>query len=212
MEFEEKIVLRIKELISLQVPENNGGVITGELYMGTLNISNALFGSNSQQSKEVIALNDRVLNLPGVYRNRCRLLGNELKGILENFSKEIEAGLLKSIQLESKGEILADFLVLGKQALDDGIINVAAVLCTAAMEDTLKRFAEIKGIDVENKDLSEVINSLKAAGLIKSSQGKILKSFVNTRNKALHAEWDKIDSTSIQSIIAFVEEFIVKNY
>lgn len=36
----------------------------------------------------------------------------------------------------------------------------------------------------------------------------MLSGFVTVRNKAFHAEWEKIDRSDVSSIIGFVREFL----
>jgi uncharacterized protein YutE (UPF0331/DUF86 family) len=99
-----------------------------------------------------------------------------------------------------------------KRAMDENAKDAAAVLSCAALEDMLKRFAETKGLNVEDRDLTEVINALRSAGVLSSQQLALVKGMVPMRNKALHAEWDKVDETGIRSVIAFVEEFLIRNF
>lgn len=81
-----------------------------------------------------------------------------------------------------------------------------------ALEDALKRLGSMLGLDVDNKDMSETINALKLKGVFKGAQEKLAKSFVILRNKAFHAEWNKIDTPEVKSAIAFAEEFILINF
>jgi hypothetical protein len=136
----------------------------------------------------------------------------ELRGALENIKTEIESGLIKSIRNQARGEIIADFILLAKDAIDSGVKDVGAILACAALEDSLKRYAESSGIEVEGKDLSEVVNSLKAAGKLLGPQAKVVQSFVGVRNKAMHAEWSKIDTAEVQSVIGFVQDFVTKQF
>jgi hypothetical protein len=57
-----------------------------------------------------------------------------------------------------------------------------------------------------------VINALKTKGLLKDLQASIAKSHKELRKKAFHANWDKIDNTSVSSAIAFTESFILENF
>ena len=85
-------------------------------------------------------------------------------------------------------------------------------MACAALEDSLKRYAEASGIDVEGRDISEVINSLKAEGKFLGPQAKVVQSFVGVRNKAFHAEWNKIDTSEVHSVIGFVQDFVTKQF
>ena len=55
-------------------------------------------------------------------------------------------------------------------------------------------------------------HSGSGAGLTKGAQSKLLRSYVTVRNKAFHAEWDKIDEPDIRSVIGFVEQFLLTHF
>ena len=131
--------------------------------------------------------------------------------ILQAAKAEIEGGWLFTVEGQVSAEIFADFIALAKEALDDNK-DVAAVLACAALEDALKRVAIKENLDVDDKDMSEVINALKAKGVIKGAQAPIVQSYVKLRNKAFHAEWDKFDKESVSSVIGFTEQFLLRNF
>jgi len=186
-----------------------------EIFMGTVNIATALYGVGSPQLEFVKALTpksrDQSTDL-GVFFDGQKDIVSQLQGVLESFRGELKSGLVKSIQAEAKGEVLADFVVMAKQAMENDVKDVGAVLACAALEDTLKRHAELNGIDVDDRNMSEVISALKARGLVKGAQGKVLQSFTTVRNNAFHAQWDKIESAEVQSVIAFVENFVSEKF
>lgn len=217
---EESIIKQIDDLLKLcdQVKVQGGkwnttSDLARQVYTGTLGIVSSLYGSSSLQMEAVSETNSRVMKYNWVEIQKNGALVIELKGTLENVKIEIESGLLKSIREEARGEILADFVVLAKDAIDNGAKEVAAVLSCAALEDALKRFAESVDIkEVDDKEMPEVINALKAASAISGTQAKVIRSFVGIRKKAMHAEWDKIDTSEVHSVIAFVQDFIAKRF
>jgi len=131
--------------------------------------------------------------------------------ILQAAKAEIKGGWLFTVEGQVSAEIFADFIALAKEALDDNK-DVAAVLACAALEDALKRVAIKENLDVDDKDMSKVINALKAKGVIKGAQAPIVQSYVKLRNKAFHAEWDKFDKESVSSVIGFTEQFLLTNF
>ena len=131
---------------------------------------------------------------------------------LEFIKIEIKLGLVSSIENEVTGEVMVDFLSFARKSLIEDILPVAAVLGCASLEDTLKRFAKLNSIEVEDKTMSEVVNALKSKGYLSSAQSSILKGYTQIRNKAFHTEWDKIEKSDISSIIGFTEEFILKHF
>jgi len=60
---------------------------------------------------------------------------------------------LFTVQASISGEIFGDFIGLAKSALRENYKDVAAVLACAALEDSLKRFAETNGLSVGDKVL-----------------------------------------------------------
>ena len=184
----------------------------GQIYMGTISIATSLYGGNSPQVRAVESLqshvNASVVRGSGISGTAT----SRLKGILQSIDAEINAGLIKSIRLEAKGEIFADFISMAKAAVNEGHKEVASVLACAALEDSLKRFGEANELNVDEKEMAQVIGALKSAGLVKGAQGKLLSSFTTIRNKAFHAQWDKLDLADVKSVIGFVEQFLLTNF
>jgi uncharacterized protein YutE (UPF0331/DUF86 family) len=176
--------------------------------MGTLGVATQLYGPNSLQTKAVLDSKER----SGGNALGTTFLILELRGMLKNFRDEIEAGLIRSILSTARAEVLADFLSLAKEAMENDAKDVAAVLACAALEDTLKKFGETKGLDIGEKDMSDVIGVLKSQGIIQGPRAKLVQSFVTIRNKTFHAEWAKIEKSEIQSVIGFVEEFLLQHF
>ncbi len=213
---EENVLKRIADLLSTggHVTDQKGvsNEIAGRAYMGTLGIASSVYGPSSPQVVAVKDASARIQRYSWGEQLKNAALVLEMRGMLSTIADEIRGGLLRSIRDEARGEILADFIVLAKETLDQGGKDVAAVLACAALEDALKRYADRVGIDAEGKDLSEVVNAVKTSGRLSAPQGRILQSFVGVRNKAFHAEWSKIDTAEVHAVIAFVQDFVVKRF
>ena len=139
-------------------------------------------------------------------------IAHYMHGYLRELKENIRAGLIVNIQSEVRGEALGDFLSLARESLDTEQKDVAAVLVCAALEDALKRCANDRGLNVQDKNMNEVVNALKAEGVIRRNEGALLSAFVRLRNDAFHARWAAIDTTGVTSIIAFTEEFLAKQF
>jgi hypothetical protein len=135
-----------------------------------------------------------------------------LKGIFLSAKEDFEGGYVFDVELRISGEVFGDFISLAKQSLSEGYKDVAAVLACAALEDVLKRYAEINNIEIGNKTLHEIINALKAEGLVSGPQKSILESMPRVRNAAMHADWDKITAPDVSSVIGFVEQFLLTKF
>lgn len=110
------------------------------------------------------------------------------------------------------GEIFGDFVSAAKLALGEGHHSVAAVLACAALEDALKRFALLNGLDVTGKTMEVIVNALKSKGLVSGTQKALLSAMPQLRNNAMHAEWAKITPQDAGSAIGFVEQFLLAHF
>ena len=189
----------------------------GELYVTVTNMFEKIYGPHSPQLKLLETIREQVYE--GQTRNynkyessRMQVFTDRLHGCLSALKSDIEEGLIVNIRSEARGEVFGDFLVLAREALDAGQKDVAAVLACAALEDVLKRYASDQGLDVHEKNMSEVVNALKSKGVVRGPQGALLSGFVKIRNKTFHAQWTAINTADVSSIIAFTETFLVKQF
>ena len=121
-----------------------------------------------------------------LYRGNMRAL----RGILNSAKDDYESGFIFNLESRISGEVLSDFIATAKRTIDDedssgdaeGRKNVAAVLACAALEDALKRYASLNGLEIENKDMHTVINALKGEGLLQGVESKHLGSLVKIRD------------------------------
>lgn len=60
--------------------------------------------------------------------------------------------------------------------------------------------------------MQEVINSLKAKGLVSGPQKSLLDSMPKVRNAAMHADWQKITPQDVGSVIGYVEQFLLTHF
>jgi hypothetical protein len=189
----------------------------GELSQGTVSLLALVYG---KQSPQLAAYNNQIKGTidNSTHGSRVRSQSEVLKvslGILRNLKQEIEGGLTGSLRHEITGEILTDFIQLARTVLNehgDKAKNVAAVLAAAAFEDAIRRMGESSAGVIGKEDLSDVLNKLKEAGVIKSPQLGIAQSYLSFRNHALHANWDKIEKESVTSVLGFVEELLLKHF
>jgi hypothetical protein len=137
---------------------------------------------------------------------------DQAKGIFKSAKIDYESGFVISLEKQISGEIFGDFISLAKNALLEKHKDVAAVLACAALEDALKKYAFINSLDINDKAMSEVVNMLKANGLVKGAQKTLLDTMPKIRNYAMHANWDKFNIEDVSSIIGFVEQFLINNF
>ncbi len=168
------------------------------------NLIKLTFGDLSPHSRNFLSLYEK-----------CHGSDYEVRPLFEVFhsaSDDFNAGFAGNIDLRISGEVFGDFVALAKQSLSEGHKDVAAVLTCAALEDALKRFALANGLDIDQKMMSEVINSLKSAGLVVGPQKSLLDSMLRIRNSAFHANWAKISEADVGGVIGFVEQFLLEKF
>ena len=146
---------------------------------------------------------------------KCRGYDSEvhtLQGMFKSAKEDFEGGYVFNVDLKISGEVFGDFVVLAKESLTGGYKDVAAVLVTAALEDALKRYANANGLDTDNRTMAEIINALKSKGLVSGVQKSLLEAMPKIRNAALHADWEKISEPEVNSVIGFVEQFLLQKF
>ena len=187
-----------------------------ELLQGTLTTMSAMYGSESYQVKALQDAAKEALNRKtGVLSHHMADLKRALKGTLENLKAEIESGLIGSLQKRIASDVLSDLVQLARVVLDepgDNAKNVAAVLAAAAFEDTVRRMGSVFAGVMGKDDLSDVIEALKVKGFLVPPQLGIALSFLNFRNRALHANWSDIDRAAVNSVLGFVQELLLKHF
>jgi hypothetical protein len=135
-----------------------------------------------------------------------------LRGVFLAAKDDFDGGYVFDVDLRVSGEVLGDFVALAKQALAEGHKDVAAVLACSALEDALKRYARQQRLDADGKTMQEVVNMLKANGLVSGAQKTILDTLPKVRNHALHADWSKLSEPDVNSVIGFVEQFLLTRF
>lgn len=146
---------------------------------------------------------------------KCRGAEPDVKGLGAIFlsaKEDFEGGYIFDVDLRVSGEVFGDFVALARTALAEGQKDVAAVLACAALEDALKKYATANGVDVSDETMQGVVGALKARGLVAGAQKSLLDAMPKIRNYAMHAEWEKITEPDVNSVIGFVEQFLLSNF
>lgn len=203
---QEKLIQRVDSLLAgvnykTEYPDTCR--VRAEFTYGTLQLLDIVYGPQSQKCQ---TFRKEIENAEDDYAMIA-----VSQGALNTIKDELSVGLIGNLQLQAQGGVFGDFITLARQSLDESK-DVAAVLISAALEDTLKRYAVQNGLDVAEADMPEVINALKSKGLLKGPQASVVQSYVQLRNKAFHAEWDKIDKETVNSAISFTETFLLEHF
>lgn len=197
----------------LSVPPNDEASVE-QIFNGALTLMTAVYGENSQQVKGLVQRREHIMKTEKGY-GWIGPLRAGVEGCVTNLIEEVEGGFLGSVERRIVSDVLSDLVQLARAALDEsteGSKSVAAVLAAAAYEDTIRRIAREHAGVIGQDRLDSVIGKLKDAGLLVAPQLGIALSFLNFRNHALHAEWDKIDRASVTSVLGFVQELLLKHF
>jgi hypothetical protein len=211
MATKETIQKRFDELSNANVPSNphNPHWVDNRSWgiwsSSALNLVEMVFGI---QSSHYARLKRIVEKTPASFEGEYK----EALGVFLGTKADYEKGCCGSFERTISGEVFGDFVALAKNALAEDNKDVAAVLACAALEDALKRFANANGLNVDGKDMSEVIGALKSKGLVGGAQKSILETMPKTRNNAMHADWTKITATEVGGVIGFTEQFLLQNF
>jgi hypothetical protein len=182
-------------------------------FQGALTLLIAVHGSGSKQVDALIRNAEQVrAKWPPAYGDEE--VGKLASSALISLKAELDAGIVGSLQRTITGEVITDFITLARTALEekgDNAKNVAAVLAASVFEDTIRRLAVTNGIPHMEK-LVDVLTALKDKGLLQGSQVGIAQSYLNFRNNALHAQWDKVEREAVASVLGFVEQLLLKHF
>jgi hypothetical protein len=196
----------VLEKASRLVPHEDCGALERECIAAATTILEAIYGRDSRQVQQFV---QAINNIEAAFRHTdsAYFVSRIVQGSLSAARTDVIEGHLARLIELAAGEILLDFVELAQRALDEGRADVASVLSAAAFEDAMRRRAKNEGLTVTGKDLSELVNGLKAAGVLSKPQAQVAAAYVAFRNKALHADWDKLLAPEIAALISFVKHF-----
>jgi len=209
---ESDIRARIDSLVAEPVPDTP--LARHSRYQAALSVMTAFHGENSSQVKSFMRQCEQVYQkfVAGDIEYGIWYIA---EGAIKNLKAEIDASFSGSLRQTITGEVLTDFVGLARLVLDqdqsDVSKNIASVLAAAAFEDTLRRLAINQNIPHLEK-LADVIDALKMAGTLKGTQVGIAQSYLNFRNSALHAQWDRIDRAGVSSVLGFIEQLLLTQF
>jgi hypothetical protein len=134
---------------------------------------------------------------------------------LENLRIELALGLIRNLRLQMTGKVFAGRIQSARTTLrepGDAAKNVASVLAAAGFEDVIRKMGSTFAGSMGGDTLADVLSILKEKGFITGPQFTTAQGYLTFRNMALHAEWDGIDRSTVSSVLAFVDELILKHF
>jgi len=169
-----------------------------------MNLVRAAFGEDSPHYKNLLKSYEECSGYEYAFKS--------VKGVFLGAKSDFDGGYIFQIEATISGEIFGDFVSTAREALKSGHKDVAAVVASAALEDALKRYALSKGMSVDGKSMQDIVNALKAKGLVAGAQKSLLDAMPKIRDFAMHARWDKIEIEDVNAILGFVESFILAKF
>ncbi len=110
---------------------------------------------------------------------------------------------------------MSELVSLGKEILADNSPaskNVAAVLIAAAYEDLIRRMGSELAAVAGRPKLEDVLISLKNSGVLKGGEVGTAQSYLKFRNDSLHADWNNVQKSQIDSCVAFIDALLLKHF
>lgn len=189
--------------------------IASEATQFATSLLTAFYGSESTQLREFRAACEAISTQKVAPSTIAFYLCSHAHGAIQNAAAELDAGLIANLRVAIAGEVLAELVRLAKEIMadrNDGATNVSAVLIAAAYEDLIRKMgAEFGGV-TDRPKLEQVIVALKIAGVLKGGQVGIAQSYLKFRNDSLHADWNNVDRSQVESCLAFVESLLLKHF
>jgi hypothetical protein len=183
-----------------------GGMTSTEALQFAASMLTAFYGPESPQLAQ--------------FRNGCAgkhelgLLHHAL-GAIKAADRELKAGLIVNLRVAVAGEILTELIRLAKDILVDrteAATHAGSVLVAAAYEGVLRRMGEEFAGITNRPKLQDVITALKDAGVLRGGQVGTAQSYLKFRNDSLHADWNAIDLSQVNSCLAFAESLLLKHF
>lgn len=187
---------RVQELMSITA---RGGQLIRRLY-----------GPDSQyfqMFKSTTENEDFTIMHSNYYRHVASVVG-----ILKGIEHDIKSGMLTNFRSLVQAEIFADFLDMAEHLLREGYKDASAVLLGAVLEDSLRKIADVNGVNILNSKGKPLTSDPLNAALAKKDVynalvQKQITSWANLRNDAAHGHFDRYDSAQVQQMLLFVQKF-----
>jgi hypothetical protein len=188
-----------------------------EMYTGALGVPSAVDRHDRTAG--------RAVKIPGevgsgensgrLYRQFSSTVIHTAIDALENLRVELALGLIRNLRLQMTGRVLADRIHLARTTLrepGDAAKNVASVLAAAGFEDVIRKLGSTFAGSMGGDTLAEVLIILKQKAVLTGPQFTTAQGYLTFRDTALHAEWNGIDRPTVSSVLAFIEELILRYF
>jgi len=135
----------------------------------------------------------------------------EVTVILKSLLEDVDAGLLASIEDQTRASVFDDFLDHAREYSKRNLSNEAGVISGVVFEDTLRSICRNVGIEEKGMKLDSLINELVKIGALTQVKAKRARVAAHVRTKATHAQWDEFEIEDVNTTIELTEELILKH-
>ena len=160
------------------------------------------------RDSEYVGEADRLMKHEGMPNGIPGVVITKMKGLLESAQHEWAEGMLRKIEYIIAAETFDDFLDHATAYHKGEKTIEASVLASAVLEDTIKKIAAKNSVSATGKSLDPLIDKLVKANVFDGVKAKRAKAYAAVRDKALHAEWDKLDIRDVGPMIDGIRELI----
>ena len=128
--------------------------------------------------------------------------------ILEQLMDDLDKGLIPSIQNQIKALIFDDFLDQARKLAIDKKLRESGTLTSIIFEDSIRTICRNNDIEERGNKLDDLISQLAKKDVLNVIKAKRARAAAGVRNKCLHAQWNDVDLSDINSTIKFIEQLI----
>jgi hypothetical protein len=135
----------------------------------------------------------------------------QMQGVMLAVKSDVEAGFLFDRDLLITAEAFNDVLEQAEYLLENKYKDAAAVIVGAALESTLRKMCDRRGIEVSSRDGIDSLN-IKLATADAPAYNKLVQkqitAWADLRNNAAHGHYDKYTHSNVEDMDKWVRSFI----
>jgi hypothetical protein len=133
----------------------------------------------------------------------------EFTSILKFLLSDIEAGLITSIEDQTKAFVFDELLDHAKDLLNKKQKDQAGIIAGVAFEDTFRNICRKNSVCEKDVNLDNLISEIqKKISSFSQAKAKRARVAADVRTRATHAQWDEFTKEDVRATIEITEEFI----
>jgi hypothetical protein len=132
----------------------------------------------------------------------------DIAAILRELRRDMECGLLTTVENRAIAVTFDDFLDHGAEYLKHGRKDEAAVIAGIVFEDTIRRICRVLEIPENGVPLDALISELTKRNVLTALKAKRARGAAGLRTSAAHARWEEIQLSDVQPVIELTRELM----